>query len=86
MHFVFALLFLISIVTTIEWTYVKAKKAVRWTIHPNRWDTFTMIEISHKERKLRRELSTQETKIVIEKWFKRFRRLTRITNSRSARL
>jgi hypothetical protein len=30
-HFVFALLFLVSIVATIEWIYLKARKSVRWT-------------------------------------------------------
>ncbi len=74
MHFVFALLFLVSIVATIEWIYLKARKAVRWTSDPNRWDTFAMIEISHRERTLKRELSGDETKVIIEKWFKRFKR------------
>jgi hypothetical protein len=48
-HFVFALFFLVSIVATIEWVYFKARKAVRWTSDPNRWDTFAMIEIPHRE-------------------------------------
>ena len=72
MHHVFAVFALISIVATIEWVYVKARKAVRWTAHPNRWDTFAMIEITHRERTLRRELSADETKAIIEKWFRRF--------------
>ncbi len=75
MHFVFGLLCLISTVATVEWIYLKASKAVRWTAHPTRWDTFAMIEISHKERKFRRELSSQETRVIIEKWFRRFKRL-----------
>ena len=72
MHYVFAVFALISMVATIEWIYVKARKAVTWTTHPNRWDTFAMIEISHRERTLRRELSADETKAIIEKWFRRF--------------
>jgi hypothetical protein len=73
-HSVFAVFALISVVATIEWAYVKARKAVRWTAHPNRWDTFAMIEISHRERALKRELSAEETKVIIEKWFKRLKR------------
>ena len=65
MHFVFGLFFLVSIVATIEWIYLKARKAVRWTSDPNRWDTFAMIEISHRERALRRGLSADETKIIV---------------------
>lgn len=72
MHYVLAVFALISIVATVEWAYVKARKAVRWTTHPNRWDTFAMLEISHRENTLRRELSADETKIIIEKWFRRF--------------
>jgi hypothetical protein len=53
--------------------YVKARKAVRWTTHPKRWDTFAMLEISHGERTLRRELSADETKAIIEKLSKRFK-------------
>lgn len=73
MHYVFAVFALVSIVATAEWVYLKARKAVRWTTHPNRWDTFAMIEISHKERKRKRELSAEETKIIIEKWYTRFK-------------
>ncbi len=65
MHYVFAGCALISIVATIEWAYVKVRKAVSWTAHPNRWDTFAMIEISHREHTLRRELSADETKAII---------------------
>ncbi len=72
MHYVFAVFALTSMVATIEWIYVKARKAVTWTTHPNRWDTFAMIEIYRRERKLRRELSADETKVIIEKWFRRF--------------
>jgi len=72
-HYVFAVFALVSIVATAEWVYLKARKAVRWTTHPNRWDTFAMIEISHKERKRKRELSAEETKIIIEKWYTRFK-------------
>ncbi len=73
MHYVFAVFALISMVATIEWVYVKARKAVRWTAHPNRWDTFAMMEISHKERWRKRELSAEETKTIIEKWYARFK-------------
>jgi hypothetical protein len=71
-HFLFASFFVVSAVATIEWIYLKARKAVTWTSDPNRWDTFAMIEISHRERTLRRELSAEETKAIIEKWFRRF--------------
>jgi hypothetical protein len=72
-HYVFAAFALVSIVATAEWVYVKARKAVRWTTHPNRWDTFAMLEISHRERTLSRELSADETKAIIEKWFRWFK-------------
>jgi hypothetical protein len=71
-HHVFVAFALISMLATVEWLYLKARKAVTWTTHPNRWDTFAMIEISHKERKLKRELSAEETKGIIEKWFRWF--------------
>jgi hypothetical protein len=32
-----------------------------------------MLEISHRERTLNRELSADETKAIIEKWFRRFK-------------
>lgn len=72
MHYVFLVFALISMVATVEWVYLKARKAVTWTTNPNRWDTFAMIEISHRERRLKRELSADETKVIIEKWFRRF--------------
>jgi hypothetical protein len=60
-------------VATLEWIYFRAKKAVTWTTDPNRWDSFAMIEIKHKERKRKGELSSQETRAIIEKWFRRFK-------------
>jgi hypothetical protein len=39
-HFLLASFFVVSSVATIEWIYLKARKAVTWTSDPNRWDTF----------------------------------------------
>jgi hypothetical protein len=62
----------VSFIGTLQWIYSTAKKAVTWTKHPNRWDTFAMLEIKHRERKLNRELSADEMKVIIEEWFQRF--------------
>ncbi|MFZ3277629.1 MAG: hypothetical protein WA182_12070 [Candidatus Sulfotelmatobacter sp.] len=74
MKYVLGFLFVVSLLGTIEWLYLKAKKAVKWTTNPNGWDTFAMLEIGHKERKLGRELSSGETRAIIEKWFRRWPR------------
>jgi hypothetical protein len=52
--------------------YHDAKKAVKWTTNPQGWDTFANLEITLKERRLKRELSSEETKAIIEKWFQRW--------------
>jgi hypothetical protein len=59
-------------VARIEWLYNKGKKAVNWTTAPQGWDTFASMEIRRKERKLKRELSSEDTKAIIEKWYKRW--------------
>jgi len=68
-----AVLVFAGFVSTLQWLYVTAKKAVTWTAAPNRWDTFAMLEIKHKERKRKGEISSQETRAIIEKWIRRFK-------------
>lgn len=69
------LLGIIIVSSRIEWVYLKTRKLVTWTNNPAAYDTFAMMEIRRTERKRGAEITSAETKEIINKWIRRQRKI-----------